>query len=152
MQGKHQVQLQVGMHLDRLAHTCHCLLAGHLGKAHLDKGQGELRGQKEMVPLGKEQRLQVSVLELLLVDTAQGTAQELQGQRETDLELLVQVDIVQVSQDQGGTHQVLKEAQGIALVLQDLKGRETALVPLGQMIHRGSQGEQRAGWGLQELN
>lgn len=152
MQGKHQVQLQVGMHLDHLAHTCHCLLAGHLGKAYLDKGQGELRGPKEMVPLGKEQRLQVSVLELLLVDTAQGTAQELQGRKETDLELLVQVDIVQVSQDQGGTHQVLKEVQGIALVLQDLKGRETALVPLGQMIHRGSRVEQRAGWGLQELN
>lgn len=86
------------------------------------------------------------------MDTAQGTAQELQGRRETDLELLVQVDIVQVSQDQGGTHQVLKEVQGIALVLQDLKGRETALVPLGQMIHRGSRAEQRAGWGLQELN
>lgn len=152
MQGKRQGQLEGGMHLGRLDHTCHCLLAGHLGKAHLDKALGGLQGQKEMVQLGKEQDLQVAVLELLLVDNAQGTAQELQDWMEIDLELLVQVDIVQVSQDQGGSHQVPKEVLGIALVLQDLRGMGTAPVPLGQMIHQGNRAEQRAGWGLQELN
>lgn len=152
MQGKHQGQLEGGMHLGHLAHTCHCLLAGYLGKAHLDMALGELQGQKKMVQLGKEQGLRVAVLALLLVDTAQGTAQELQDWMETDLELLVQVDIVQVSQDQGGTHQVRKEVLGMVLVLQDLRGMGTALVPLGQMIHQDNRAEQRAGWELQELN
>lgn len=153
MQGKSQAQLEGGMHLDHLVHTSRCLLlADFLGKAHLDKAQGELQGQKEMVQLGKEQGLQVAVLELLQVGIAQGTAQGLQDWRGTALELLVQVDIVPGSQDQGGTHRVLKEVLGIALVLQDQSETGTALEPLGQMILQGSHPEQRAGWELLGLN
>lgn len=153
MQGKSPDQLEGGILLDRLVHTCHSLLlAGHLGKAHLDKAQGVLQGQREMVQLGKEQGLRVAVLELLQVGTAQGTDQGLQGWRGTALELQVQVDIVQVSLDQGGTHQVLKGVLGIALVLQDRRGTGTALELPGLMIHQRSHPEQRAGWELLGLN
>lgn len=152
-QGKSQGQLEGGTHLDRLVRTSHCLLLDDfLGKAHLDMAQGEHQGLREMVQLGKEQGLQVAVLELLQVGTAQGTArgtaQGLQGWRGTGLELLVQVDIVQVFQDQGGTHQVLKEVPGIALALQDQRERGTAPAPLGQMIRQRSHPERRAGWEL----
>lgn len=185
MQGKNQGQLEGGMHLDHQVRTCHfLLLADFLGKAHSDKAQGELPGQKEM-----DQGLQVAVLELLQGGTAQGTAQgvargaargtgrgtaqgaarvaargaargtargtarALLGWRETALELLgrvgiVQMGTVQVSQDQGRSHQVLKEVPGIALVLQGQRDMGTALAPLGQMIHQQSYPGRRAGWGL----
>lgn len=157
MQGKSQGQLEGGTHLDHLVRTSHCLLlADFLGKAYLDKAQAGLQALKEMVQLGKKQGLQVAVLELLQVGTAQGTAQETaqgpRGWRGTALELLAQVGIVQESQDQGGTHQVLKEVRGIALVLQDQREMGTALAPLGQMIHQSSHPEQRAGWALLGLN
>lgn len=153
MQGRNQGQLEGGNHLDHLVRTCHCLpLADYLGKAHLDKAQVELQGQKEMVRLGKKQGLRVAVLELLQMGTAQGTAQELLGWRGTALEPLVQVDIVQGSQGQQETHQVLKEVLDIALVLQDRRGTGTALVPLGQMIPQQNHPERRAGWELQGLN
>lgn len=161
MQGKSQGQLEGGTHLDHLVRTSRCLLlADFLGKAHLDKAQGELQGQKQMVQLGKEQGLQVAVLELLQVGTAQGTArgtargtaqgtaQELQGWRGTARELLVQVDIVQVSLDQVGTHQVPMEVPGIDPVPQDQRKTGTALAPLGQMNRQRSHPEQRAGWEL----
>lgn len=168
-QGMSQGQLEGGMHLDHRVRTSHCLLlADFLGKAHLDKAQRELQGQKEMVQLGKEQGLQVAVLELLQVGTAQGTGQGtaretgqgtgqgtdqgLQGWRETALELLVQVDIVQVSLDHAGTHQALKEVLDIALVLQDQRKMGNAPAPLGQMIRRQSQPERRAGWELLGLS
>ena len=109
-----------------------------------------------MVRLGKEQDLQAAVLELLQVGnaqgTAQGTAQGLQGWRGTALELLVQVDIVQASHDQGGTLQVLMGELGTALALQDQTGTGTALELLGLRIPRWSQSELRAGWELRELN
>ena len=153
MQGKRQGQLEGGIHQGHLVRTCRCLLlAGHLGKAHSDKARGELRGQKETVRLGKEQGLQVAVLELLQVGTAQGTARELRGRRGTAPELLVQVDIVQVSHDQGGTHQVLKELLGTALVLQDRRGTGTALAPPGLTTLRRIQSERRAGWVLRGPN
>lgn len=153
MQGKSRGQLEGGMHLVHLVHTCHCLLpADHQGKAHLGKAQVELQGLKGMVQLGREQDLLVAVLEHLQVDTAQETARGLQGWRGTAPELLVLVDIVQVSQDQVGTHQGLKEVLGTAPVLQDLRGTGTVPVPQGRMIHRRSHPEQRAGWELLGLN
>lgn len=153
MQEKSWDQLEGGMLLGRLARTFHCLLlADFLGKAHLDKVQGELLDQKEMVQLGKEQALQVAVLELLRVGTAQGTAQGLRDWRGTAQELLVRVDIVLVFQDQGGTRQVLKEVLGIAQVLQDQSETGTGLEHLGQMIHQQSHWEQKAGWVLLGLN
>ncbi|KAL6105253.1 uncharacterized protein ACO6RY_06822 [Pungitius sinensis] len=213
MQGKNQGQLEGGTHPDHQVRTCHfLLLADFLGKAHLDKAQGELLGQKEM-----DQGLQVAGLELLREGTAQGTARGaargigretgrgaarvagrgtgrgaaqgtargtaqvaargiaqvaaqgtalgtaqvaargLLGWKETALELLgqvgiVQMGIVQVSQDQGQSHQVLKEVPGIALVLQGQKDMGTALVPLGQMIHQQSYPGRRAGWELLGLH
>lgn len=153
MQGKNRGQLEGGKRLDRLVHTSHCLLLDdYLGKAHLDKAQEELQGQKEMVQLGKEQGLRVAALELLQMDTVQGTAQELRGWRGTALEPLVQVDIVQGSQGQQETHRVLKEVLDIAPVLQDRRGRGTALAPLGQRIRQRSHPERRAGWELRGLN
>lgn len=129
---------------DHLAHTSHhLLLVEFLGKAHLGKDQWELLDQKEMVQLGKGLGLQVAVLELLQEGTALGTAQGLQDWTETALELLV--DIVLVSQDQGGICQVLKEVLGIALVLQDQNEMGTALELLGQMIHQ-SHPELKAEW------
>lgn len=153
MQGRNRGQLEGGRHLDHLVRTSHCLLlADYLGKAHLDKAQVELQGQKEMVQLGKKQGLLVAVLELLQMGTAQGTARELRGWRGTALEPLVQVDIVQESQGQQETHQVLKEVLDIALVLQDRRGMGTALAPLGQMIPQQNHPERRAGWELRGLN
>lgn len=105
-----------------------------------------------MVQLGKRQGLQVAVLELLQVGTAQGTAQGLQDWRGTAPELPAQVDIVLVCQDQGGSRQVLKEVPGIALVLQDQSETGTAPEPLGQMIHQHSHPERKAGWVLLGLN
>lgn len=151
MQGKSQGQLEGGIHLDRLVRTCHFLLADHLGKACLDKAQRAHQGQKEMVRLDKEQGLQVAALELLQVDNALGTGQGLRGWKGTALGLLVQ-DTVQVSQDQGGTHQVLTEVLGIVLVLQDQTETGTDLVLQDLMIHHCSHPEQKAGWELQGLN
>ena len=151
-QGKSQDQLEGGMHLDHLVRTSHCLLlADLLGKAHLDKARVELQGQKQMVRLGRRRGLRVAVQELLQVGNGQGTAQELQDWRGTALELLAQ-DTVLVSQDQGGTRQVLKEVLGIALVLQDQSEMGTALEPLGQMIHQRSHWGRRAGWELPGLS
>lgn len=153
MQEKSRGRLEVGTLPDRRAHTFHCLLlADFLGKAHLDKVQGELLDQKEMVQLGKEQALQVAVPELLRVGTAQGTAQGLRDRRGTAQGLLVQVDIVLVSQDQGGTRQVRKEVLGIAQALQDQSETGTGPEHLGQTFHQQSQWEQKAGWVLLALN
>lgn len=153
MQEKSLGRLEVGMRLDHPVRTSHCLLlADFLGKAHSDKAQGALLGQREMVQLGKEQGLRVAVPELPQVGTAQGIAQVLQDQRGTALELLAQVDTVLVFQDQGGTHQVLMEVLGIGLVHQDQSEMGTALEPLGQMIHQQCQLVQKAGWVLLGLN
>lgn len=153
MQEKNQGQLEGDMHLDRLVRTSHCLLlADFLGKARLDKAQGERQVLKEMVQLGMVQGLQVAVLELLQVGTAQDTVLGLQGWRGTALELLVQGDIVQVIQDQEGTHQALKEVQDMVLELQDQTEMGTAQEPLDQMILQRSHPEQRAGWELLGLN
>lgn len=138
-------RLEEGTHLDHLVRTSHCLLlVDLLGKAHLGTAQEELPGKRKTVQLGRGLGLQEAVLELLQMDTARETAQGLQDWRGTALELLV--DTVLVSQDQGGSHQGLKVALGIALVLQDQSEMETALEPRGQMIHQQSQPEQRAGW------
>lgn len=135
------------MHLDHLVHTSRCLLLADLqSKAHLDKVQEVLPGQREMVRLGRRRGLQVAVLELLQVGTGQGTAQGLQDWRGTALEHLV--EIVLESQDQGGNHQVPREVLGTALVLQDQSGRGTAPEPLGQTFHQGSHWERRAGQAL----
>lgn len=131
------------MHLDHQLHTSHCLLLADWEKAHLDKALGVLLGQKEMVQLDKELALQGAGLEHLQVGNAHETVQELQGWWGNDLELLGQVDIVQVSQDQGGTHPELKGALDIALGFQGQSGMETALELLGQMIHQQSQLEQK---------
>lgn len=148
IQGMLRGQLEGGMLLDRLVRTSRCPLALDLrGKAHSDKAQVELQGRRQMVLLGKGRVLQVAALELLQVGTAQETDPGLQDWRGTALELLVQ-DIVQVSRVQVGTHQGLKEALDIGLVLQDQREMGTALVPPVQMIHQSSQREQRAGWGL----
>lgn len=110
-----------------------------------------LRDQKKRVQLDKGQGLREVALELLQVDTAQENAQELRAHRGTAPELLVRGDIVQVSQDQEGSLQVLTEVLGIVLVLQDRKETGTALVPLGQ-IHHQSHPELRVGWELLGLN
>lgn len=148
--GNNLDQLEGGNRLVRTSH--YLLLVDSLGKAHLDKAQTELRGLREMVQLGKELGLRVAVLGHLLVETAQGTAQELRDQRGTAQELLVPEDIVQVSQDRVGNYQVLKVDLDIALVLQDQRGMGTALVHLGQMIHQRSHTEQRAVLELRGLN
>lgn len=157
MQGKSQGQLEGGTHLDHLVRTSHyLLLADLLRKAYLDKAQGEHQGRRGKVLLGKERGLQVAVLELPQVGSAQGTArgtaQGLQDWKGTALALLVQVGIVQVSQDQRETHQELQEALGIVLAHQDQRDMDTAPVPRVQIVHQQSQPEQRAGWELLGLN
>lgn len=152
MQEKNQGQLEGDMHLDHLVRTSHfLLLVDFLDKARLDKAQWELQVLKEMVQLGMVRGLQVAVLELLQVGTAQDTALGLQGWRGTALALLVQGDIVQVIQDQEETHQALKEVQDMVLGLQDQTEMGTAQEPLDQMILQ-SRPEQRAGWELLGLN
>lgn len=146
---KKQKGREEGRHRDRLVHTS--LL--HLqGKKHWGMDQQELLGQKETVQLDRRLGHQVAVLELLRVDTAQGTAQGtdqgLQDWRGTAPEL--QVDTVLESQDRGGIHQELKEVLGTALVPQDRSKMGTVEL-LAQMIQQ-SHREQRAGWVLPVLS
>lgn len=143
-QGKQKKQKgrEEGRHRDRLVRTS--LL--HLqGKEHWGMAQQGLLGQKETVQLDRGLGRQVAVLELLRVDTAQGTAQALQDWRGTAPEL--RVGTVPGSQDRGRIHQELKEVLGTALVPQDRTGTGTVLGLRAQMIHQ-SHREQRAGWVL----
>lgn len=136
MKGKILDRLEGGIHLDLLVRTAHCLQ----GMARLDKGQREHQDQRGTVLLGKEPGLPVAVQEFLQMDTAQGTVQAPLDPRETDPELQEQEDIVQVLRGQQGSHQVLREAPGIAPgiapVLRDLRGTGTAPELLGQKSHR----------------
>lgn len=135
MLGKLLDQPEGEIHPDPV-HTSHCLLAARQGKARLDRGQREHQGQKETVHLGKERDLQVAAQEFLQRDTAQGTVQAPPGWRETDPELLEQEDIVQVFQDQQGSHQGQREVPGNAQAPRGRRGTGTAPVLLDQIIHR----------------
>lgn len=135
MLGKLLDQPEEEIHPD-LVHTSHCLLlAARQGKARLDRGQLEHQGQKETVQLGKEQDLQVAAQEFLQTDTAQGTVQGPPDWRETDPELLAQEDIVQVFQDQQGSHQEQRGVPGNAQALRGRRGTGMAPVLLDQIIH-----------------
>lgn len=149
-QGKSWGQLEEGIHLDHLVHTFRFLLADHRGKAHVNMAQEVLLAQREMVQSGMSQGLRVAVQELLQGGTAQGTDLELQDWKETGLAPLVGTALE--SQDQVGTHQVPREGLDIAPVLQDQSETGTDPEPLGQMCHRGSHSEQRAGPALPEPN
>lgn len=138
---------QGGRHRVLRVRTSRCLLVGRRDKACLGKAQEELRGQRDMALLDRDQDLQETVLGLLQGGTARGTALALPDRRGTGLELLVQVETVQVFQDQRESHPELKAVLDIGLELRDLKGTRKVPGPPVQRVHCCSRVGLRAGWG-----